>query len=210
MSDDDQSRSLQLLLPQQYPTRHHQKTMNTPRSNLISIATLTMISAVLVFLSAGQTQAQYSSPVRVVNAPSQPAQTRDVDTPRRQPFHGSATFSFTAGSAFATGVFDFTVPAGKRAVIEFVSANGSLPSGQQINEAEVVTNMFLTGGGTGQKRHTVLVNTQATSVLDRFVISQPILQYADLGTPEIRLNRGATTGTGAFEASISGHLIDTP
>jgi hypothetical protein len=187
--------------------------MNIPRSNLFSGASLTILSAVLVFLSAGQAQAQYSSPVRVVNTPNQPAQTRDVDTPRRQPFHGTATFSFAAGSSFATGVFDFTVPVGKRAVIEFVSARGSLPSGQQIIDAELTSSMNLSGGGTGQRSHTVLANTQATDfAYNRFVISQPILQYADQGTPQIQLTRFPNTGTNpiAFKANISGHLIDTP
>src|SRR5690349_10370505 len=94
-----------------------------------------------------QTEAKgavYSSPVTVMNANAQPVPNRDQDNPPQQPFQFTVNTTVPA-SGILFNLPLFTVPAGKRAVIECVSAYGNTapaPGGL----IQIVTT---TGGTTG-------------------------------------------------------------
>src|SRR5260370_12303352 len=76
--------------------------------------------------------AQYSSPMR------------DVDNGARQPVNFSANLPVNNGSSGNTNTTAVNTPAGKRLVIETISSNGFVPSG----EAGFVTISVTSGAGT--------------------------------------------------------------
>jgi hypothetical protein len=71
-------------------------------------------------LFTGQAHAQFSSPIH------------DVDNAARQPVAFFADVGFADGSNFSGTSFGFTVPAGKRLVIETISAEIPVPVGQAL------------------------------------------------------------------------------
>ena len=139
-----------------------------------------------------------SGTVNVSSTPNAPLFVRDVDN-GRQPFQQSITGRSTGDGVQAT--FD-VVPAGKRLVIEFVSALMSLPTGQKIAFAAV----------SGNNAHYLTFSPLSTlNGEDRFVISQPMRLYLNAGeNPVVFFTRAAITGDVKIDASISGYLIDAP
>ena len=108
-------------------------------------------------------------------------------------------------SAFSNTV---SVPAGKRLVIEHVSALARLQESQSPAEVGFST----TVDGTFAAHHLLLVK-QSTggSTAHTFVTNHAVQIYADPGTT-IRLSvlRNTGTGSGAVFATLSGYLVDFP
>ena len=104
--------------------------MNKPRNKLIAIASLVMLVITLALINSRYTVTRGAAdpPVTVVNTTAQPVPVRDVDNPARQPFQTSTSSPTNAFNAQGFGLTLITVPAGKRLVIEFVSATCS-PTG---------------------------------------------------------------------------------
>src|SRR5688572_28585510 len=71
-----------------------------------------------------------TSSVNVVNPSHSPVLGRDVDHPVRQPFQRSVVIDFATGQGTATA--QFTVPANKRLVVEYVSAQIILTDGVMV------------------------------------------------------------------------------
>src|SRR5437899_11619632 len=72
--------------------------------------------------------------VNVVNTTASPVPVRDVDNPARQPFQAEAMGGFADGASTTGDIPIGAVPAGKRLVIEHVSAFGRmLPTQKVIN-----------------------------------------------------------------------------
>src|SRR5437899_6396572 len=72
--------------------------------------------------------------VNVVNTTASPVPVRDVDNPARQPFQAEAVGGFADGASTTGDITIGAVPAGKRLVIEYVSAFGRmLPTQKVIN-----------------------------------------------------------------------------
>ena len=69
-------------------------------------------------LFTGQAHAQFSTPIH------------DVDNAARQPVQFVVDLGFSDGSSNSFSFFPFTVPAGKRLVIETISAEILVPVGQ--------------------------------------------------------------------------------
>jgi hypothetical protein len=99
--------------------------------------------------------------------------------------------------------FIFTVPAGKRLVIEHVTANCQLPAGQRFRFLGIITNFT---------SHSLIpVHVGDSGVNSHFVMSQPIKIYAaPLENVSVLANRPVATGSGSCSFSFSGFLIDLP
>jgi hypothetical protein len=144
-----------------------------------------------------------------------PVPARDVDNPARQPFFGQFDVSISNGSNSGFGnLATSAVPAGKRLVIEYISALTSVPSGQKVTVIEIIT----AGAPGGAASLTWLgADFKATfDGLDRFITSQPVRLYADsgaaIGSPAVRayVSRDGDGGIGYSFVNISGYLVDVP
>ena len=100
----------------------------------------------------------------------------------------------------------FDVPAGKRLVIEHVSADCTVPTGQKVVRFAIVTHP----ANDIARSHILIPVFTGT----RFVASQPIKLYADpVGAfAEVSVNvlRDPSTSTGLCTCSFSGFLVSLP
>jgi hypothetical protein len=96
----------------------------------------------------------------------------------------------------------FNVPKDKCLVIEYISGEAFMPTGQKA-----LFGIITTAGGT-QVRH--YLGTHALGAFggdDYYWVSGPASIYADPGTEvTLRADRDIATGTATFRMSISGHL----
>jgi hypothetical protein len=181
-----------------------------PMHNSIRLLTFGGSITLLVITSLinpSSAQAQFSNPVRVLNTPTQPVPNRDVDQPARQAFDAQATVAIPANAFGGSATFNFTIPAGKRAVVEYVSLLGELPTGQQV--ALFRLQGVLNNQGT---EHYVPVIKQVTGAsLDRFVAGQPVTIYADPSLISVEVGRSSTSVVSTqFLVRISGHFVTMP
>ena len=112
---------------------------------------------------------------------------------------------------FAVGV-DFTVPAGKRLIIEFASVKAS-----PRNDEKLSVSISATNAGTETTHQIVMSFQQSGFKKDFFAGAEQMLMYADPGsTVHIEANRQSILGGGqdqqpmTIDASISGYLVDLP
>jgi hypothetical protein len=143
--------------------------------------------------------------VFVTNDASHPVPMTSADEPGRQAFAFFKSDSWESGED--SHFVSFTVPAGKRLVIEAVSISGSRDThGQKMLTAAVQAHVngqfedyFMTPTFTG-------VNT---SVRDVYIASRQTTIYADGGT-DVKLfgSRYSFSGAGILNVSVQGHLID--
>jgi hypothetical protein len=129
---------------------------------------------------------------------------RDVDAPALNP-HGDG-IAFTIASGITTQVNFAPVPAGKRFVIEHITATAGVPHGQ--------TGFFFirTRSGGINVSLVVPVNQQFEDTVfpgsDLLVTGQPVRFYADPGTtPSISFRRSSSSGSANFQAFISGYYV---
>jgi hypothetical protein len=143
--------------------------------------------------------------VKVTNTPT----VRDADNPVRQPVEAqtSCTVTDLLGTCSAT---IFTVPSGKRLVIEFVTMNGHLPTSGEVAQLIIQTT------GVGANRAYFLpLTAPAVDFFSEQNISAPLAQqvriYAEEGTSIVmkgRHNLPAPAMSGSFSFSLSGYLVD--
>lgn len=160
---------------------------------------LYLIPTVSIAATAAPTQ-----PVRIMNTFSQPVPVSDVDNPARQPFQQLFNFSFDHTQG--TNGQSFVVPAGKRLVIEFVSAAIALEMGLVV-DAVVTT----TVGGIAGGHHLIPTSMgPAWGFPLSYLISKDIRVYADPGTTVGFSITDNLTGNGGAWGTISGYLINIP
>jgi hypothetical protein len=137
---------------------------------------------------------------------STPVNVRNVDNPALQPFQRNLDVLIPPGQGTATD--QYTVPAGKRLVIEFASNSVTAPTGMKL----WVRVQALSGGVFSNYNMTsaLLANTAGT---DFSVGSEVTRIYADPGSNVTLVVSvlGGTAGpnTGA-EVDLSGHFVDLP
>jgi hypothetical protein len=145
--------------------------------------------------------------VSLANDATSPWLVRDVDRPAAQPFNYYATLTWVSGYLFANADKSqtFTVPTGKRLVIEFVSLQSSVPSGDKVMFARLDSSvsslvLSLTDAGVGGD------NTQVFTATHR-VFS--ILDPGTTVTPTAYCGN-ATDGCagGTVLISVSGYLVN--
>jgi len=101
-----------------------------------------------------------------------------------------------------------SVPAGKRMVIEYVSVQAFIPSGQKALFSVIV---FLQGQITGTWHYMESTAIGAFGGQDYFQCGRLVKLYADPGTTVMpRTDRDSPTGTGQSRMTLSGHLISVP
>jgi hypothetical protein len=172
---------------------------NTPS---VSIANTPTVSA----QEFGQWNVNISNKPTVTLDSSAPVNVRDVDNPALQPFQRNLVVLIPPGQNNA--VDQYSVPAGKRLVIEFTSTSVTAPTGMKL----WVRLQTFTGGvfSNYNLTSTLLANTAGT---DFSVGSQTTRIYADPGSIVTLVVNvlGATAGpnTGA-EVDLSGHFVDVP
>lgn len=149
--------------------------------------------------------------VSVSNLGSSPLPVRDLDNPAFQPFMSALNVLISPGPSgtFVKIPFGDKVPAGKRLVIEHVSALIAVDAGQKVGGALGVTTngqaVFHSFGFTFEG------NGFNASNNDRFVTSQSLRLYADPETEIVAsIDRNASSGVGQGNIIISGYLVDLP
>jgi hypothetical protein len=143
--------------------------------------------------------------VFVTNGVDHPVPVTSSDDPARQAFAFFKNDSWDSGDDSHSVVF--TVPAGKRLVIQAVSIQALLdPNGQQLITAVV---QAVVNGQIEDYLMAPIFTGKATIGLNVYTVSQPTTIYADGGT-EVRAGaaKSGFSGGGALNVSIHGYLID--
>ncbi|MCP5315565.1 MAG: hypothetical protein H6955_18545 [Chromatiaceae bacterium] len=159
-----------------------------------AIATLVLSG----FLSASALAA-YSTPVRVVE---QPVGT----TPSKEPVNFFSVISFANGAVATSDNSIFTVPLGKRFVLEYVSAS-TAPTSCSFN---MFTRVTLTTGGNALGHDMPIAPSYSSSNnFRRNLMSAQVQLYGDPGTSvHLLLNRSVTTCSSVVSVKFSGYLED--
>ena len=141
--------------------------------------------------------------VSVSNLGGSPLPVQDVDSPGRQPVTAE-------GSCSDSGCTDtvYTVPAGKRLVVEYASITATIPPGK-VARWRLFTN---NAGQQGAELNFPLTQPPAIfGALSQSTAGQQVRLYAEAGS-DVRMNGttsdNATPSTYIF--SISGYLVDVP
>lgn len=176
---------------------------------LPAIALLVLVGSLVMSGSFRSQAASSEKDVIVVNSSADPVLVRDIDVRARQPFQEGFTLD-VPNSLFAAEA-PFTVPTGKRLVVEYVSARGFVGSGQRLRFS---IRTFLTGA---TEIHYLVAEQQGTEfplfgdLIDIFVTSEQTRLYADAGTSFVRADRtGPAAGPAEASFTISGYLVDVP
>jgi hypothetical protein len=144
-----------------------------------------------------------SNTIQIGNTAANPVLARNTDEPSRQPFERGFLLQNIPNVAGCVGVGSFTVPAGKRLVIEYVSANTILPTSQSFTLG-VFTGFFHIFaptyiGPVSQPNRNLLVVSQQTRLYinpGREVFFQACLDGENF------------SGTYLLALTISGYFVD--
>jgi hypothetical protein len=139
---------------------------------------------------------------QVGNVANNPVLGRDVDNPARQPFTNVVSDNHS-----------FTVPPGKRLVIEYVSGGGFISTGQKFLEVGFLFTALIDGDRAGVQHHFVPVFTgtqnTGTNLFDIYAVSQQTRIYVEPGgLVEGFLEK--TSGVAGVSFTVSGYLVDVP
>ena len=144
--------------------------------------------------------------VQVGNTTASPVLVRDVDNPARQPFQAGVNVTLNQPTAAFVQTVAI-VPAGKRLVIEYVSAIADVPVDQKVVISVLCQNL----SASRAVSHVFPVTPQGTfpGPIDRLVASESTRIYVE---PEdsvnFIVNRNSAAGTANCLFSISGYLVD--
>jgi hypothetical protein len=123
-----------------------------------------------------------------------------ADNPARQPFQQEL---FT--SSFNTILPVYTVPAGRRLVVDFVSSEAVVPRGQIVN------GVFVCVQATDSRVCHVIGSTSHGPLggLDVFIASQQMELFVGPGQ-ELFVNAASDATSGDAFVSFTGHLVNLP
>jgi hypothetical protein len=133
----------------------------------------------------------------------------------RQPVQFEGVVTFANGSSAATSNVAFTVPAGKRLVIETIGILIAVPTGQQIDVSVTVTS-GQSGIGQSQLDYHLPFGSKFTVLggEDTYIGTFPVRLYADPGTkPDLFIQRNSEQGGSSLDGghvSFSGYLVNLP
>jgi hypothetical protein len=130
----------------------------------------------------------------------------EVNNPDKHPFQASLQVSLPPGTEGQNGFVN--VPAGKRLVIEYVSGQAFLPTGQKALFSVIVS---LQGQNIGTWHYLESSAIGAFGSQDCFQCGRMVRLYADPGTTVmLRTDRDSPAGTGLSRMSLSGHFVSVP
>ena len=122
------------------------------------------------------------------------------------PFQISLPLSLPNGTGGQNAAFQ--VPAGKRLVIEYVSGDALMPTGQKCLFSIFTS---LAGQATGTQHVLETVALGKFGATDQFRTAQVVRLYADPGTNvTLRADRDLATGTATARMSLAGQLVAVP
>jgi hypothetical protein len=173
--------------------------VNTPNVNVINTPTVNLAPGGSVGITGTPT-------VQVGNTLTNPVPVRNVND-ALSPFQQRLLFNIDPGST--QGQADINVPAGKRLVIEHISARAQGPVGQKFFGSILLHS----GPGAELAVHFVVFNFQGTfGGIDEYTASTPLRAYADVSFPSssCSVTRSDLTGFALVDLSISGYLVDAP
>jgi len=147
-----------------------------------------------------------------VEVQNQPLQVRSAGP--MELYHSAATVSIAANVQNGFGALA-AVPAGKRLVIEYVSAVSTVASDQNINRVSLTTTHSTGGGSTSSVRHQFPVTDEGdAAVAGNHVFSAggATRLYCDAGeSPQAGAFRGGNvTAPATVSVTVSGYLVDAP
>jgi len=123
----------------------------------------------------------------------------------KRPFQAAVEIRVPNGFGGENG--SVTVPKGKRLVIEYVSGEAFLPTGQKGLFSVIVS---LQGQAAGTRHYLESIPMGKFGAPDYFRAGQVVRLYADQGTNVmLRIDRDIAAGDGLARMSLSGHLVDT-
>ena len=153
---------------------------------------------------SGDVNATVTGDVNVGNTPEEPLYVRDVDRPAVEPFMGGCTVNGTSGYPDRC-VFLPAVEAGKRLVVEFISGEVRITTGETFS----LDTLIYDSGGFFSNHHLnqPLQRTNVFGGYDLYIVSQPFRIYID-GEEwlSVRVNHESDDIGGRFW--ITGHLVD--
>ena len=193
--------------------------MNRVINKLLMLSAFLAVFALSPIASYAQGKVEEPKNVNVVNTPNvNVTNTPNVsvtDTPKVLNANDSNIFQETRVKNSTDDVFEifsYSVPLGKRLVIEFVSVSATIGKGEKMHA-------FIKGGDVfNDAIHPITMNFQVTVAnRDLFAGAQLMKMYVEAGTTvEILVSRRDAADTGAvkpgasFSTSISGYLVDVP
>jgi len=143
--------------------------------------------------------------VTVNNGESNPVLVQNVND-GVTPFHQTVTSTIPNGSVSGSGII--AVPSGQRLVIEYASAFINVPTGQNIHQLDITTEI------RGVRvPHYLTRNNNGTSFSgsEVFTAGQQLRLYADGDTAVIfDVARNAASGSGSLAVTVSGYLVKIP
>jgi hypothetical protein len=177
----------------------------TPRTGQSQTDTVGPAKPVLV-INALSEPVPVTGTVNVGNLGNGPLPVRDVDN-GLQPFHESVGL-FLAGGNSGNSETLLTVPAGKRFILETVSARAELAAVDTPNRVEIITQL-----GGKPVLHEILLSRQGLNLNGQpvFVGTHSIRAYSDPGTEvKFQFSRSDTTNNASADVTISGYFVDLP
>jgi hypothetical protein len=167
--------------------------MKNLKSGLIGAGSVFVAGFIFAVVAPKAAHAVTAGLVQVVNTSANPVPNRDQDNPAQQPFQFLAQPD-TRGTGQNQVETDFNVPAGKRLVIEYVSAGIAAGTGR-------VTVETIAGGNLAAWYFL----SQASPPSTRGFF--PTTIYADPGTPVRIFVDGTNTQA---DVELSGHFVNIP
>jgi hypothetical protein len=164
---------------------------------------LAVLAAGIAFLAPNKAASTvYSSPVSVVNPSTAPAPITNQDA--LQSLETSVNIPIASGVGFDSTI---TVPTGKRLVIEYISANAQTSVGGRFQDLLIETTTRGIDGAPGIPTLAVYpVQAGTISGNPNWVISQPVLAYADAGSVTLQADVAGSAGT--VFVTVVGHYVN--
>ena len=164
---------------------------------------------------SAETLGTHGPPTENVHVTNTPLPTRDVDNPARQPIQVQAGQGL--GQFTGLPLVVYTVPPGKRLVVEHFSSELGTATGTAVDRYLLAVANDPSQPGSGAFAHFVPPANHApcgTCVAgsELWVASQPIRMYVDAGkalVASVSLSTSAGPNTFVFY-SVSGYLVDVP
>jgi hypothetical protein len=196
-------------LPATVRGQHHDhdvdvEVVNTPNVKVVNTPSVNVSNLPAVQLAPGTSITVSGTPTfQIGNTAANPVPVHDTATTKRTPFQLELQISVPDGFGGNNGFF--SVPDGKRLVIEYASASGISP------DKDTLLYSITTQDSSGVSINHFLPTTQLLdSGVTRFSIAGQVVKlYSEAGSSVIlRVDRAGSSGADNVFFSISGYLED--
>ena len=193
--------------------------MKLIQKKLAGLGGILLAAILIAALAPKATRGVAAALVQVANTSANPVPNRDIDNGPRQGvtlvagFVGDTKLLPLIDAADRFGVTPYTVPAGKRLLVQFISGQFQTPAGAHIFEATIFGDI-LPHPGTGFSQLIPVSETLAPQLLTAgtfniYQVSQPVWFYEDAGAT-LRVDVELTSGNFATNGNflVRGYLVD--